>query len=403
MTDLLTGIRVLDLTTNFAGPSATMILADMGADVIQVEDPKKGNPVRAMGPHKGDWGAYFVAVNRGKRSLALDVSQPEGRDLILRLVKGCDVLVENLGWKATELGLDENAVRAVRPDILYVSLSAYGSRGPDHQKSGYDALLQARTGILSVTGGSDNPSIQVGVPLLDMGSGVWTALGIMAGLFERQHSGQGQRIESSLFQTGVTWMTYPLLCHQFTGQDPVPHGTCHPEFAPYGDFTTADGRLLIGVSTDRLFARLCMALEHIDWTKDSRFATNSDRLENREQLREQMASVLKESPTEEWLKRFDEYGVPVSPVQGVGDLLNDAQLAAMDQLQEIDLPNIEEPTVRLPRLPVEFSLGPKGIAGPPPQLGEHGREILTEIGLSDGEMDSLALRGVIRIPQINKD
>ncbi len=398
MTDLLTGIRVLDLSTNIAGPSATMILADMGADVIHVEHPVKGTPMRAMGPHKGEWGAYFVAVNRGKRSLALDVSQPEGRDLILRLVKGCDVLVENfVGWKATELGLDENAVRAVRPDILYVSLSAYGTRGPDHEKSGYDALLQARTGILSVTGGSDNPSIQVGVPLLDMGSGMWTALGIMAGLFERQRSGQGQKIESSLFQTGVSWMTYPLLCRQFTGQDPVPHGRCHPEFAPYGDFPTADGRLLIGVSTDRLFARLCMALEHIDWTKDSRFATNSDRLENREQLREEMASVLKESPLEEWLKRFDEYGVPVSPVQTLGDLLNDAQLAAIEQLQEIDLPNTEEATVRLPRLPVEFSLGPKGVAGPPPKLGEHGRQILTEIGLSAGEMDSLAHRGIIRL------
>jgi crotonobetainyl-CoA:carnitine CoA-transferase CaiB-like acyl-CoA transferase len=140
-----------------------------------------------------------------------------------------------------------------------------------------------------------------------------------------------------------------------------------------------------------------MALEHIDWTKDSRFATNSDRLENREQLGEEMASVLKESPTQEWLKRFDEYGVPVSPVQTLGDLLNDAQLAALEQLQEIDLPNTEEATVRLPRLPVEFSLGPKSVAGPPPKLGEHGRQILTEIGLSDGEMDSLALRGVIRL------
>ncbi len=398
MTGLLTGIRVLDLTTNMAGPYATMILADLGADVIQVEHPEEGNPMRAMGPHKGEWGAYLVAVNRGKRSLALDVSQPEGRDLILRLVKGCDVLVENfVGWKATKLGLDENAVRAARPDILYVSLSSYGSRGPDHEKSGHDALLQARTGILSVTGGSDHPSIQVGVPILDMGSGVWTALGIMAGLLERQRSGQGQKIEGSLFQTGVTWMTYPLICRQFTGQDPAPQGTSHPELAPYGDFPTADGRLLIGVSTDRLFARLCMALDHIEWTKDSRFATNRDRLENREQLREEMASVLKESPTEEWLKRFDEYGVPVSPVQAVGELLNDAQLAAMEQLQDIDLPNVEEPTVRLPRLPVEFSLGPNDIAGPPPQLGQHGREILTEIGLSAGEMDRLALRGVIRI------
>jgi crotonobetainyl-CoA:carnitine CoA-transferase CaiB-like acyl-CoA transferase len=226
---------------------------------------------------------------------------------------------------------------------------------------------------------------------------MWTALGIMAGLFERQRSGQGQRIESSLFQTGVSWMTYPLLCRQFTGQDPVPHGRCHPEFAPYGDFPTADGRLLIGVSTDRLFARLCMALEQIEWTEDPRFATNSDRLENREQLGEEMASVLKESPIEEWLKRFDEYGVPVSPVQTMGDLLNDAQLAALEQLQEIDLPNTEEATVRLPRLPVEFSLGPKGVVGPPPKLGEHGRQILTEIGLSAGEMDSLAHRGIIRL------
>ena len=394
----LTGIRVLDLATNISGASATMILADLGADVIKVERPAKGDITRRMGPHRGQWGAHFVATNRGKRSLALDFRRPEGCEIILRLAQQSDVLVESfLGWKATSLGFDEKAVRAVRPNIIYASLSAYGPRGPDHEKRGYDALLQARTGILSVTGTPDGTPAGAGVPILDMGSGIWAALGIIAGLFERERSGEGQKVEGSLFQTGVMWMTYHLLCQQFTGQDPKPEGTCHPDFAPYGDFPTADGTLLISIPTDRLFARLCMAIGRTDWNNDSRFVTNRDRLANRQQLREEMALVLKESPTETWLEKFGQYGVPASPLQAVGQLLNDDQLAALNQLQEIQLPDEEGPSVRLPRLPIEFSPTPAGIAGPPPHLGEHGRDILSEVGFSDGEIESLAHQGVIRL------
>ena len=398
MKGLLTGIRVLDLTTSMAGAAATMILADLGADVIKVEPPDKGDGTREMGPHRGEWGAYFVATNRGKRSLALDIHQPQGCDVILRLAQRSDVLVESfLGWKATSLGLDEKAIRGQRPNIIYVSLSAYGPRGPDHEKPGYDMLLQARTGILSVTGTPAGSPAASGVPILEMGSGIWAALGIMAGLFERQRSGEGQKVEGSLFQTGVMWMAYHLLCRQFTGQDPKPEGTCHPDFAPYGDFPTTDGRLLICISDDRLFARLCMAIGRTDWNKDSRFATNRDRLKNRQLLRQEMALVLEASTTETWLEKFDEYGVPASPIQAVDQLLNDDQLAAIGQLQDLELPNEPGPAVRLPRLPIEFSLTPAGLAGPPPHLGEHGRDILSEIGFSDGEIENLAHQGVVQL------
>src|SRR5689334_10764476 len=204
MPSVLSGIRVLDLSTIVAGPAASMILADLGADVIKVERPGAGDDGRAMGPHRGPWGAYFAVLNRGKRSIALDIGTPAGRETILRIAATCDVFLENFrGGKAAALGLDEASVRARKPDIVYASLSAYGPGGPDYTKPGYDALLQARTGIMSVTGTGGDVPIRAGVSILDLGAGVWTALGVLAALLERQRSGKGQRVDSSLLQTGV--------------------------------------------------------------------------------------------------------------------------------------------------------------------------------------------------------
>ncbi len=223
MGQILTGVRVLDLSTIVAGPAASMILADLGADVIKVERIGRGEDGRAMGPHRGQWGAYFTALNRGKRSVMLDITKPAGREAVLRLASDCDVFLENFrGGKAAALGLDETSVRARKPDILYASLSAYGPVGPDYGRPGYDAILQARTGIMSVTGagedtGADAP-MRAGVSILDMGTGVWMALGILAALLERQRSGKGQRIDASLFQTGIM--------HQSTAAGFTAHGVC---------------------------------------------------------------------------------------------------------------------------------------------------------------------------------
>jgi len=393
-TDLpLAGIRVLDLSTIVAGPAASMALADLGADVIKIENPGGGEDSRRMGPHRGPWGAYFVPLNRGKRSLALNITRPEGRDAVLRLAAGCDVFLENFrGGKAAALGLDEAAVRARQPNIIYASLSAYGPRGPDQTKPGYDAVLQARTGIMSVTGTSTEEPMRTGVSILDMGTGVWMALGIVAALFERQRTGRGQRVDASLFQTGVMFMLYHLLFRQFSGANPLPQGSRHTAFAPYGAFPTADGAIMIGISSDRAFHRLCAALDHKEWIEHPHFRANTDRVQHCAELEGLMGEVLRSKPASHWSALFDRHDIANDPVQNAGQVIEDAQLAALGQLAEVPLAGVE--AALLPRLPIELSPARVAIQGPPPVLGEHTRAILTEAGYTGAEIEELLRCGI---------
>lgn len=395
----LAGIRVLDLTTVVAGPTATMILADLGADVIKVERMDGGDDARHMGPHLGDWGAFFVAVNRGKRSIAADITQPAGRDLVLRLARGADVFLENFrGGKIAALGLDETQVRAQNPRIIYASLSAYGSRGPDALKPGFDALIQGRTGIVSVTGSGPDSPTRAGVSVIDMGAGMWMATGILAALLERGKSGMGQRVDASLFQTGIMAMAYYLVYRQFLGRDPLPQGSTHAAFAPYCAFETADGSMMIGCSNDRCFRRLCTALDREDWLSDPRFASNVLRVRNRAELEGGLQTIFKDRPTAHWTALLDTHDVAVSPIQNAGQVLNDPQLAALGQLEAMHLPgNVDRP-ISIPRLPFELSETPPAIAGPPPMHGEHARAILIEAGYSASEIEQLVRDGVCKLP-----
>jgi len=376
-----------------------MILADLGADVIKVERIDGGDDCRHMGPHLGDWGAFFVVLNRGKRSISADVAKPEGRELILRLAGSCDVFIENFrGGKLKELGLDEPAIRAVNPSIIYASLSAYGSRGPDYFKPGYDALIQGRSGIISVTGSGPDAPTRAGVSVIDMGSGMWMAMGILAAIIERQKSGRGQRVDSSLFQTGVMLMSYHLVYRQFAGRNPVPQGSSHTAFAPYSAFTTADGQMMVGVSNERMFRRLCTALERLEWLEDARFLTNVLRVKHRDQLEALLQEVFREMPTAHWVALFDEHDVPVSPIQKADEVLCDPQLLALQQLEDMALPGQNGNRVQVPKLPFELSETPTEITAPPPIAGEHGREILTEIGYSEAEIEQLFASGICRMP-----
>lgn len=384
----------MDLSTVVAGPTASMILADLGADIIKVERIDRGDDARDMGPHRGSWGAYFVAINRGKRSIAVDVTKPAGREVVFRLAAGCDVFLENFrGGKAAALGLDEAAVRARQPRIIYASLSAYGSRGPDFAKPGYDAILQARTGIVSVTGPNDETPIRAGVSILDMGAGVWMALGILAALFERQRSGRGQRVDASLFETGVMLMCYHLLYRQFTGISPGPQGSRHASVAPYGAFPTTDGAVMIGISNDRLFSRLCAAVQRGDWIDDPRFATNTARVDNRADLEGQLAALLRSHSTAHWLEIFNRHDVPADALQDAGQVLEDPQLAALRQLADVALAG--QAPAAVPRLPIALSQTPPDIAGPPPALGQHTRAILQEAGYHDDEIEQLIRSAVV--------
>src|SRR5579863_10371456 len=353
MAGVLTGIRVLDLSTIVAGPATSMILADLGADVIKVERNGSGEDGRAMGPHRGPWGAYFTALNRGKRSIALDIGNPNGREAVLRIAATCDVFLENFrGGKAADLGLDESSVRTRKPDIIYASLSAYGSTGPDYTRPGYDAVLQARTGIMSVTGNENEAPVRAGASILDMGTGVWTALGIVAALLERRNSGRGQRVDTSLFQTGVTLMSYHLLYRQFTGINPGPQGSHHTAFAPYGAFKTADGAIMIGISSDKAFRRLIEALGTPQWADDPRFHTNSDRVRNATDLDQRISEVLGQHGVAWWADVLDKHGIAFDAVQTPEQVMSDRQLAALYQLEEIQLPGAE--SARVPRLPLDL-------------------------------------------------
>jgi len=393
---VLQGIRVLDLSTIVAGPTASMILSDLGADIIKVERTSGGEDGRAMGPHRGQWGAYFVALNRGKRSITLDLAKPEGREVVLRLASGCDVFLENFrGGKAAALGLDESAVRARKPDIIYASLSAYGPSGPDYTKPGYDAVLQARTGIMSVTGTGEGHPMRTGVSILDMTTGTWMALGILAALLERQRSGKGQRVDASLFQTGIMFMAYHLVYRQFTGVDLQPQGARHKAFAPYGSLPTGDGQIMLGISGDRAFYRLCTALGHEEWATEPRFRTNPDRVANVEELENLIAHVLRTQPTSHWVTLFDEHDIANDPIQSPGQVLNDPQAAALDLFTQINLTG-EQPIV-LPRLPIGLSLTPPAPQGPPPGTGQHSRSILHEAGYSDAEIEELIRIGACGI------
>jgi crotonobetainyl-CoA:carnitine CoA-transferase CaiB-like acyl-CoA transferase len=391
---LLKGVRVLDLSTIVAGPTASMVLSDLGADVIKVERTGGGEDGRAMGPFRGEWGAYFVALNRGKRSIMLDLAKPEGREVVLRLASSCDVFLENFrGGKAASLGLDEAAVRARKPDIIYASLSAYGAGGPDYTKPGYDAVLQARTGIMSVTGTGNGHPMRTGVSILDVTTGTWMALGILAALLERQRSGKGQRVDASLFQTGIMFMSYHLAYRQFAGVDPEPQGARHKAFAPYGALPTGDGQIMLGISSDRQFYRLCVALEHEEWASDARFRKNPERVANVDELESLIGGVLRTQPTAHWVALLDEHEIANDPIQSPGQVLDDPQAAALGLFTNIDLAG-EQPMV-LPRLPIGLSLTPPEPQGPPPRVGEHSRSILHEAGYSDAEIEELIRIGAL--------
>ena len=393
MNGVLKGIRVLDLSTIVAGPATSMILADLGADVIKVERPGCGEDGRLMGPHRGAWGAYFTALNRGKRSIALDIRGPAGREAVLRIAATCDVFLENFrGGKSAELGLDEPSVRARRPNIVYASLSAYGAAGPDYTRPGYDAVLQARTGIMGITGHAGEPPVRAGVSILDMTTGVWTALGIVASLLERRNSGNGQRVDTSLFQTGVMFMSYHLLYRQFAGVNPQPQGSRHTAFAPYGAYRTADGAIMIGISSDQAFRRLCGAFGQPYWADDPRFLTNSDRVRNTPELDKLISEVLAARDTDWWAEILGKYDIACDPVQTVEQVLADPQLAALDLLDEVPLPG--DGSVRMPKLPLGLSVSPAAVAGPPPRLGEHTRAILREAQYQDAEIEQLIHDGV---------
>lgn len=385
----LQGIRVIDFTTNVSGPSATAILADLGADVIKIEREHRGDDARGMNPKVHGESAYFLAINRNKRSIALDFTTPEGQAVVWRLLDTADVLIENFKRGTLErYGFGAIEVRSKYPNLIYCSLSSYGEQGPDANKAGYDAVLQARTGIMSITGSRIEEPSRAGVSILDAGSAMWAALGIVSALFHRNRTGEGQVVGTSLFETGVYWMNYHLAAYQGTQRDPMPQGASHMAFAPYGNYRTADDFILIGISNDRLFSKLVDTLLLPELKNDPRFFDNNLRVENRIELDGLIQERLLEHGAGYWIDKLAEAAVPCSSIQRVSQVLRDRQLEALGMLQQMEVPEPHK-SIHIPLIPIRMEKSPVRLRRPAPKLGEHGREVFAELGLDT----SLATHG----------
>jgi crotonobetainyl-CoA:carnitine CoA-transferase CaiB-like acyl-CoA transferase len=372
---------VVDLSQNLAGPYCTQILADLGASVIKIEPPG-GDPARAWGPpFCGDDSTLFLSANRNKRSIVLDLKHARGREVLERLLGRADVFVQSFRAGVIDrLGFGADAVRAAHPALVYCSVTAYGARGPLRDLPGYDPLLQARGGLMSITGSPGQP-VRVGTSVVDMGTGMWAALGILATLRERDRTGAGGHVVASLFDTTLAWSAYHLMGWFAQGVVPEPRGASFPSIAPYGAFPARDGALMIAAANDGLFLRLCAALGLDALARDARFRTNPDRVAHREPLESRIAEATAPLDRSALERRLREAGVPCAPIQRIDEVARDPQTAATGMVATSAQ---GPPGYRGIALPLELH----GVRPPPgpaaPAAGQHTAEILAELGYDAG-------------------
>ena len=389
-------MRVLDVTTSIAGPYCAQILSALGADVVKVERPDTGDDGRAWGPPfwNGE-STMFLSANAGKRSLALSLRDPRGRDALLRLADKADVFLQSLRpGLAEELGLGAEELRARNPRLVYCSVGAYGRVGPLAHEPGYDALMQAAGGLISVTGEPGRPGVRVGSSLIDQGTGTWAALGVLAALLDRERTGEGSVVDVSLYETALGYIGYHLAGYLADGTIPRGQGTVFPMVAPYQVFPTRDGELMIAGGNDRLFAAICDVVGLPELLDDDRFRTNPARVANRESLYAILIGRLAQDDSAAWLERLTAAGVPAAPVADVADVAAAAQTEALGMLQEVPHPSI--PDLRLAAVPLSID-GDRALhRGAPPLVGQHSAEVLREAGYTDDEIAALAAASVIR-------
>ena len=380
----LTGLRVLDFTWFLAGPFATMILADLGADVVKVEAPKTGDPSRKAGPFIGTASAYFQSVNRGKRSITVDLKSEQGRRTARRLARQADVLVENFTPGTMERwSLDFESLEAENPRLVYASCSGFGNSGPRQHQPAFDVIIQALAGTMSITGESGGAPTRVGFSIGDLGAGLFLVIGILAALESRRDSGRGQKVETSLFDAQLALLENAFSRYFATGEIPGPIASRHPLIVPFQAFPSADGQIVISAGTEEQWDRLGQALDASWLNSDQRFSTNRNRLENIDELEEVLSSILIRHPTAFWLQRLESFEVPCSPIQNIAEAARDPQVTARHMLVELMDP--EHGPLRFVNNPLQFSQTPAGVRATAPALGSDRDAVLEDwLGESEG-------------------
>jgi len=389
----LEGIRVLDVTQVMAGPFCAMLLADLGATVIKVEPPA-GDSTRQMPGASGTDSPSFNAVNRGKRSLVINLKTAEGREVFARLARSSDIVIENYRpGVMRSLGLDYATLSAANPRLIYASISGYGQTGPDRGKGGFDLIAQGVAGIMSITGEPGGPPVKAGVPVTDLGAGLFALVGILAALQHRHRTGAGQQIDTSLVDAGVALSVWEAT-EYFSGIGvPTRLGSAHRMNAPYQAVRCADGYITLGAANERLFRRLCEVLGHTEWSADPAFAENASRVKHREALAARIESITATQPRAHWLELLEANDIPCGPINDYAQVFADPQVLAREMVVETEHPTLGH--MRTLGSPIKMSATPADVARRAPQLGEHTDEVLTEAGLSDAEIAALRAVGAI--------
>ena len=392
----LSGVRVLDLTRVVAGPYCSMFLGDLGAEVVKVEQPGAGDDTRGWGPpFAGGESAYYLCINRNKQSLTLDLKSKRAVELLRDLVKVADVIIENFRPGTMErLGLGEKELRELNPRLIYASLTGFGADGPMSDWPGYDLIVQAWGGLMSITGTPEGEPVKVGVAIIDLVAGLMLGKAVAAALFAREKIGVGQRIDTSLLEAEVASLINVGSNYLVGGKVPRRWGNAHPNIVPYQNFQTADGYLVIGVASEVIWKRFCEAVGQRDLINDPRFADNSKRVDNRSELIAILSKTFLQRRNDAWFKLLTDAEVPCAPVQTIDQVFQAPQILQRDMLIEVDHPTAGK--VRMAGIPVKFSVTPASVRMPPPLLGEHNDAILrTWLGMSAALIDELKREKVI--------
>ncbi|MDQ0269687.1 CaiB/BaiF CoA transferase family protein [Cytobacillus purgationiresistens] len=391
----LEGIRILDLSRVYAGPGGTMILGDLGAEVIRVESPEGTDSMRDWVPFIEGESTYYLCANRNKQSITLNLKDPEGKELFLNMIKKADVILENFKTGTLErMSLGYEVLKSIKPDLILCSVTGYGHTGPYKNEPGFDPVIQAIGGLMDVTGSPEGEPTRVGLPVIDIMTSQYVAISILSAIRLRDLTGKGQKIEISLLDVQLSSLANVASSYLNTGKVSKRIGNGHSYIVPYQVFQCSDRPLMVSAGNERLFKQLCIALNHPEWAEDERYVTNERRVENREELTKKIQAVFYEKTADQWFDVFSKSGVPSGPVNNIEQVFEHPQVIAREAVEEISHPTLG--TVKLVKSPIRFSTLQVQTKTHPPLLGEHTEQYLeTEIGLEKEEIARLKERGVI--------